>query len=137
MDKYCQKWISPPARGLVFTITAAARANTGWTWYSPSLITPFQATGATTSDSSWLLDISTKRVSSVTGPRLTSADTTFTTADSARAKGFGDYGNCRASQAAFTSGNSATSKANKIRRARKNLRQWKQLARKSADWQSS
>jgi hypothetical protein len=45
----------------------------------------------------------------------------------ARAKGFGDYGNCLTSQASFTSGHMDRAKANRIMKARKSQRQWKQL----------
>lgn len=63
----------------------------------------------------------------VTGRRLTSARTRFTTAGFARAKGFGDYGNCLTSQAAFTSGHLDRAKPKRIMRARKSLRQWRRL----------
>src|SRR5438552_16825385 len=86
---------------------------------------------ATTSANSSLLVVSARQTASVTGRRLTSADTTFTIADFARAKGFGDYGNCLTNQAAFTSGHLDRAKANRIMRARKSPRQWKQLLRES------
>src|SRR5205814_1647692 len=89
--------------------------------------TQFQATGAMTSADSLLLAASTRRTASVTGQRFTSPATTFIIAGFARAKGFGDYGNCRASQAAFTSGRLERAKANRIMRAQKSPRQWKQL----------
>src|SRR5436190_5730657 len=85
---------------------------------------------ATTSANSSLLVVSARQTASVTGRRLTSADTTFTIADFARAKGFGDYGNCLTSQAAFTSGHSGRKKATRITRARKSQRPSKQLQRK-------
>jgi hypothetical protein len=43
------------------------------------------------------------------------------------AKGFGGYANCLTSQAVFTSGHLDSAKANRIMRARKSPRQWKQL----------
>ena len=63
----------------------------------------------------------------VTGGRLTSAETTFTIEGFAREKESGDYGNCLTSQVAFTSGHLDKAKSNGIIRARKSLRQWKQL----------
>jgi hypothetical protein len=62
----------------------------------------------------------------VTGPKLTSADTTFTIVAFEMARGSGGYGNCRASRAVFTSGRSARKKETKITKARKSQRQWKQ-----------
>src|SRR5262249_24331996 len=94
-----KKWISLPDRGLVFTIMAAARANIGWISCSLSLATQFQATGMMTSVYSLLPGGSTAQTLNVTGRKLISADTTFTIADFATAKGSGGYGNCRASQA--------------------------------------
>src|SRR6185312_9495746 len=85
---------------------------------------------ATTSANSSLRGSSTAQTVNVTGRRLTSADTTFTIADFARAKGFGDYGNCLTSPAAFTSGHLDRAKANRIMRARKSPRQLKRLRRK-------
>src|SRR5262249_49909412 len=121
-----KKWISLPDRGLVFTIMAAARANIGWISCSLSLVTQFQATGMMTSVYSLLPGGSTAQTLNVTGRKLISADTTFTIADFATAKGSGGYGNCRASQAAFTSGHSARKKANRITTVRKSPRQSKQ-----------
>ena len=70
---------------------------------------------------------STAQTVNVTGRRLTSARTRFTIADFARAKGFGDYGNCLTRQAAFAFGHLDRGKATGIMRARKSPRQWKQL----------
>src|SRR5882672_12952537 len=81
----------------------------------------------TTSANSSLPGGSTAQTVNVTGRRLTSARTRFTIAGFARAKGFGDYGNCLTSQAAFTSGHLDRAKPNRIMRARKIPRQWKQL----------
>src|SRR6266496_5721721 len=64
---------------------------------------------------------------SVTGQRLTSARTTFTIADSAKAKASGDYGNCLTSQVVFTSGHSDNKKANTVKRVRKSRRTSKPL----------
>ena len=69
----------------------------------------------------------TQRVN-VTGRRLTSARTTFTTAGFARAKGSGDYGNCLTSQADFTSGRLDRAKAKRIMRARKSPRSSEQVS---------
>src|SRR6266446_4226516 len=81
----------------------------------------------TISANSLLAAASTSQIVNVTGRRLTSTDTTFTIAAFARVKGSGGYGNWRASPAAFTSGHLATSEGNKIMRARKSQRQWRQL----------
>src|SRR5262245_60623397 len=94
-------------------------------------MTQFQATGATTSDGSLLPGNSTAQMVNVTGRKLISADTTFTIAGFARAKGSGGYGNCQASQAAFTSGHSGRRKANTITRAWKSRLEWKHLRWKS------
>src|SRR5262249_4018677 len=83
-----------------------------------------------TSAYSLLPGASTAQTLNVTERKLTSADTTFTIAGFATAQGSGGYGNCRASQAAFTSGHSARAKANRITKARKSPRQSKQLRRK-------
>jgi len=72
---------------------------------------------------SLLSAVSIRQTASVTGPRPTSARTTFSIAGSEKAKGFGDYGSCRASQAAFTSGHAATRKVNRITKGRKSPRQ--------------
>src|SRR6266513_182699 len=77
-----------------------------------------------------LLAASRRQTASATGRRLTLPGTTFVIADSANAKGFGDYGSCLTSQAVFTSGRSATRKANRITTARKSQRHWRQLRRK-------
>jgi hypothetical protein len=49
----------------------------------------------------------------------------------AKAKEFGDYGNSRANQAAFTSGRPGRKKATSITKAWKSPRPWRQLQRKS------
>jgi len=58
---------------------------------------------------------------SVTAQRLTSEGTTFTIADSAKAKASGDYGNYLTSRGAFTFGQSENKKANTVKRARRNI----------------
>src|SRR5215510_5395982 len=90
----------------------------------------FQVKGTTTSASSLLQGGSTTQTVNVTGPRLTSADTTFTIAGFAKAKEFGDYGNSQTNQAAFTSGRSGRRKATSITKPWKSPRPWRQLQRK-------
>ena len=69
----------------------------------------------------------TQRVN-VTGRKVTSERTTFTTAGFASAKGFGGYGNCLTSQAAFTSGQVDRAKAKRIMRERKSPRASEQVS---------
>src|SRR5262249_26154269 len=63
-----------------------------------------------------------------TGRKVTSERTTFTTAGFASAKGFGGYGNCLTSQAAFTYGHVDRAKAKRIMRARKSPRASEQVS---------
>jgi hypothetical protein len=79
------------------------------------------------SANSLLLAVSTRPMVSVIGRKPIWVRTMFTIAGFARARGSGDYGNCRASQAAFTSGRWGRTKANRITIARKSPRQSKQL----------
>jgi hypothetical protein len=88
--------------------------------------------GAMTSVDSFLPGGSMTQKENVTGRRLTSARTTFTTAGFARAKGSGDYGNCLTSQADFTSGRLDRAKAKRIMRARKSPRSSEQVSLSSA-----
>src|SRR5215469_17026120 len=107
---------------------AAVRADIGWIWYLHSPITRFQATGAMTSANSSLPAASTKPMANATGQRPTSADTTFIIVGFVRLKGFGDYGICLTSRAAFISGHLVRKKATGIIGARKSQRSSEQLS---------
>src|SRR5262245_23149549 len=67
------------------------------------------------------------QTASVTGQRLTSGRTTFTIADSAKAKASGEYGNYLTNQVAFTFGQLENKKANTVKRVRKSRRTSKPL----------
>src|SRR5947199_6704489 len=84
----------------------------------------------TTLECSLLPVVSMTQAANVTGRKLTSARTMFTIVVFARAKEFGDFGNCRAIRGVFTFGRSAKRKANRSTKARKSQRHWKQLRRR-------